>query len=352
MAISEESYIGRGLVFLGQVGEKLIPVGSAKKLDLATKVDTQKLKDYTVKGGGLRNVTSTISDGTGTLVMDDINPTNLATALLGDASAITAGAVVDEMITASKGGLNLTANIGISAVVVKSAQALSASTYSGTATPKSGNTGSGIMGTVTASSGAVAGTYRVIITEAITHSGEFTVLDPAGAFVGQGTVGSAFSEGGIAFTLAQSVTDPVVDWIAGDEIRIAVTIPGFGGSVVTYVPDTDYTVSGAGFIIPTGSAITEGESLKVSYSYPAQHVIEAMTHGQREYRLVFDGWNEAQGELPVVVQVHRIKLDPASALSLITDAYGELSTNFSFLKDDKQPVGKSQFYKVTKTDKA
>ena len=101
--------------------------------------------------------------------------------------------------------------------------------YTATATPHAGNTGSGLIGTVTATSGAVEGVYKLYITEAITHSGEFTLTDPTGAFVAQGTVGVAFSHGGVAFTLAQSVTDPVVDWVPGDEINIAVTVPGSGG---------------------------------------------------------------------------------------------------------------------------
>lgn len=94
-------------------------------------------------------------------------------------------------------------------------------TKAGTATSAAlgTNTGNGTMGTVTVSAGAIAGDYVLTIIEPATNLGNFTVEDPNGVLIGHGTVGSAFSAGGLAFTLADGSTD----FVAGDQIKITVT---------------------------------------------------------------------------------------------------------------------------------
>lgn len=92
----------------------------------------------------------------------------------------------------------------------------------GAASANAGNTGNGAFGTITASSGAKEGTYRVNVTAAAANAGTFLVEDPDGNVVGIGTVGSAFSKNGIAFTLADGATDFVV----GDGFTFAVAPTG------------------------------------------------------------------------------------------------------------------------------
>lgn len=87
-----------------------------------------------------------------------------------------------------------------------------------TATAYTGNTGNGTMGTITVSAGAKPGNYKLTIAEPGTNVGNFTVEDPDGLFVGQGDVATAFSAGGLAFTLADGSTD----FVAGDGFTIAV----------------------------------------------------------------------------------------------------------------------------------
>lgn len=82
-----------------------------------------------------------------------------------------------------------------------------------------GNTGNGTMGTITVSAAARNGTYQLVITEPGANVGEFEVRDPRGVLVGQGTVASAFSAGGLAFTLADGATDFAV----GDYFNILVS---------------------------------------------------------------------------------------------------------------------------------
>jgi hypothetical protein len=69
------------------------------------------------------------------------------------------------------------------------------------------NTGDGAMGAVTVGADAQVGDYALTITEAAANAGAFQVVDPEGDVVGLGTVGAAFSGGGLAFTLADGATD-------------------------------------------------------------------------------------------------------------------------------------------------
>lgn len=87
-----------------------------------------------------------------------------------------------------------------------------------TAAAVAGNTGNGTMGAVTLSAGAKVGVYKLTIVEPGTNVGTFIVEDPDGINIGRGVVASAFSAGGLAFTLADGSTD----FVAGDQFTITV----------------------------------------------------------------------------------------------------------------------------------
>lgn len=90
---------------------------------------------------------------------------------------------------------------------------------SGSATATAGtNTGTGTVGTITVSGSAVVGTYKVIIQQAVTDKGLFSVFNPDGVSVGSGQVGSVFSGGGLSFTISDAT-----DFVVGDSFTIAVT---------------------------------------------------------------------------------------------------------------------------------
>jgi hypothetical protein len=94
-----------------------------------------------------------------------------------------------------------------------------------------GNTGTGTMGTVTLSGSTIkAGVYKLRIIAAATNAGTFELEDPDGLIVGIGTVAVAFSQGGLAFTLADGGTDFVV----GDGFDI--TVAAGSGKVKEYNP--------------------------------------------------------------------------------------------------------------------
>lgn len=109
-------------------------------------------------------------------------------------------------------------NLKDGAVLGKVAQGGSA-----TATADGDNTGNGAMGAITVGNGAMDGVYTLRITAAAANAGDFIVENPAGVLVDSGTVGVAFSAGGLGFTLADGATDFAVD----DIFRIAVIASGF-----------------------------------------------------------------------------------------------------------------------------
>ncbi len=92
-------------------------------------------------------------------------------------------------------------------------------TATGVASAYGTNTGNGVMGAVTVGTQAKEGVYELVITAASANAGSFTLRDPDGLVVGTGTVGSAFNQGGMQFTLANGSTDCV----NGDRFSILVT---------------------------------------------------------------------------------------------------------------------------------
>lgn len=70
-----------------------------------------------------------------------------------------------------------------------------------------GNTGNGTIGSVTVTSAAASGGYSLTITEAAANGSKFELVGPGGAVIGEGTVGQAFTGGGLTFTLGDGATD-------------------------------------------------------------------------------------------------------------------------------------------------
>lgn len=94
----------------------------------------------------------------------------------------------------------------------------SATGGSATAAADAGNTGDGAMGAITVLGAAKLGKYRLVFHTAAADAGDFSVYDPDGQHVGDGTVAVAFTGGGISFTLA----DGAADFVVGDAFTITV----------------------------------------------------------------------------------------------------------------------------------
>ena len=100
----------------------------------------------------------------------------------------------------------------------------------GTSAALGTNTGNGAMGAITVAAPAKVGNYTLTIVEPGANVGTFIVLDPDGIQIGDGAVASAFSAGGLSFTLADGATD----FVAGDSFTIAVAgNPALGITIAT-----------------------------------------------------------------------------------------------------------------------
>lgn len=86
-----------------------------------------------------------------------------------------------------------------------------------TAIAKVGNAGNGAMGAITVGA-AKPGAYAVTFIEPAANAGTFQMEDPDGVNVGTGTVGAAFTGGGLTFTIA----DGAADFVAGDQFTVTV----------------------------------------------------------------------------------------------------------------------------------
>lgn len=130
-----------------------------------------------------------------------------------------------------------------------------------------------------------------------------------------------------------------------------------GPTAITLTKTSDSTpialsavaVSAAGISVPADSAvITAPTPATISYTSTQATRIEPLVEAGAEYRLVFDGLNEADSGRPVLVEVFRWKAPPAEELALIdAENPGKLLSKGEVLADMTRPAGESPFYRVT-----
>lgn len=87
-----------------------------------------------------------------------------------------------------------------------------------TPTAKPGNTGNGVIGSVTVSSAAASGVYTLKIVEAGANGGKFELLNAESYPIGEGVVGQPYNGNGLAFTLS----DGSADFVVGDSFTLNV----------------------------------------------------------------------------------------------------------------------------------
>lgn len=118
-----------------------------------------------------------------------------------------------------------------------------------------------------------------------------------------------------------------------------------------YEPNVDYEVTNAGIYILESGSITDGSTIKVSYTAYATDVIQALTELGKEYKLVFDGLNEARSGEPVVGIFHRVKFSPTKGLGFITDDFGTLDFDLAVLADSSiSGTGVSKYFIIRRKD--
>jgi hypothetical protein len=130
------------------------------------------------------------------------------------------------------------------------------------------------------------------------------------------------------------------------DMSVAPVITGAAGTPV-FVAGTDYEVKNGGIVAIAGAGITAALPLQVSYTSAASFDIEGLATAGLEYKVVFDGLNEADSGKPVLVTCHRVKFNPTQALALISEDFGDLALSFDVLKDTSI-IGatKSKFVKI------
>lgn len=240
MPFTKRTFMGKGKTYLTVFGQNNYQrIGNTSKMTLAIEEETKELLDYENAGGGIADSVTRIKGVTAQFSIHNLNATNLAIAIFGSASAVNAGTVTNEAVTAKKGALVRLQHVSPTSVVV---------------TDSTGST--------------------------------------------------------------------------------------------TYNAGTDYTVTGAGLIIPDTSTINDGSTILVDYNYGAQNVIEALTTSGLEYSIVLDGINEADSGKACVVDLWRVRFSPAKAIDLIADEFGVLDLEAKLLADESQPSGKSKYFRM------
>lgn len=131
--------------------------------------------------------------------------------------------------------------------------------------------------------------------------------------------------------------------------------PGVSSVVVqkgatTLVKDTDYTLDAANGTITMISATNLGTlpaTLDVDYTYAAYDKVETNTTTSGEYAFRFEGINMTTGKV-VIAEIHRVALDLAGALSLISTAPATFTMGGMVLADSTAGVNESQYVTIKK----
>lgn len=116
------------------------------------------------------------------------------------------------------------------------------------------------------------------------------------------------------------------------------------GATVTYTAGTDYVVKRGGIYIPSSSTIVDATNIKIDYQALADNLLQALTSAGLEYRLVFDGLNEADSGKPAYYDFYKVKFTP-SGFDLIGDDFAGFDLEATVIKDEsKSGVGVSQYF--------
>lgn len=127
-----------------------------------------------------------------------------------------------------------------------------------------------------------------------------------------------------------------------------IVVTGPGGTP-TYALNTDYIVTKAGIIITEASTIPViGGNIEITYTYGDNWKVDAQTVAQKEFLVVLDGFNVAEGgeEKPVVLKAWRVKFAPTESFSLISGTdFASIAVNGEILRDETKLTG-SKFFTV------
>ena len=121
-----------------------------------------------------------------------------------------------------------------------------------------------------------------------------------------------------------------------------------------YVNGTDYTINmGTGMIFfPSNTTIADNASLRANYSFGAAERISAFTGIQNPiYWLRFDGLNQAEGNIPVVIDIYSFRPKPVGSMELLNEDFLKLDITGMALYEDRMPDNTSdgRFFRIRQT---
>jgi hypothetical protein len=131
--------------------------------------------------------------------------------------------------------------------------------------------------------------------------------------------------------------------------NVSVVVVKHTSGAPTYIVDTDYTVDArlGTITIKTTSAIVEGASLKVSYTYAAEsgYKIKGATQPQVKMAVFLDGKNMVDGAA-CYVTIHEATVSPESAVDFLADDFAEINLKGSMAT----PSGQTEPFDVVMLD--
>ena len=131
-----------------------------------------------------------------------------------------------------------------------------------------------------------------------------------------------------------------------------VVVSTAGGSPVA-IPKVDsngalnYEVTPAGIYFKGGLDVVDATAITVDYKKAPHYQIQALLASGREFKLVMDGINDADGH-PSMLRVWKWKPSPTDGLSFISDDFSNFTMKGEALADVTKPAGKSQFFELLK----
>ena len=130
---------------------------------------------------------------------------------------------------------------------------------------------------------------------------------------------------------AVGVVDELIPFDFLPDLNEAISVKDAESSAALAV-DVDYEITRTGIRILKGDNIG-ATGLLVSYMKSDQEIMQALVAAGQEFKLVFNGLNEAQSGKAVNITIHRVKFSPAQGLSFIGDDFAEMDTGFNALSD-------------------
>lgn len=328
---SSKYYSGQGVVMLGDrsatgKGINFRPLGNVTALTISTETSTLEHKESQSGQRAVDFRLTTETNVTCSLTLENFARDVLALAMRGGFTDVAAGSVTGEAIAGYPGSVAPLQKVKVSAVSVKRG-ATSLTLYSNDATPYDYKLNS------------EAGSIQI-------NDGSTT---PVAAITTGGTAPSAITVGtttSVTVANTAAVGDYMV--ITGLSGADAAFLNGKWFRILTASPTAvtlDINTTGKTITIGTPLSAFSGVALTVDYLYAAQVRVDALTTAAPEKFLRFEGLNTLDGNNPVVVEVFKFVLDPASEFGLITgEEAASLAIEGSVLADPLQSSG-SKFYR-------